>query len=77
MGNAQSNFQLFLLYSLVEEKKDVVLAYKHLIKAVNRGVTYFEQMNTFFKTNYDVLAPVFLETKKPIGGITVANKAEV
>ena len=42
MGNAQSNFQLFLLYSQVEEKKDIVLAYKHLNKAVCRGVTFFD-----------------------------------
>ena len=77
MGNGQSHFQLFLLYSQVEEKKDVVLAYKHLNKAVTRGVTFFDQMNAYFKANYDVLAPVFLETKKPAGGLTVENKAEV
>ena len=33
-------------------------------------------MNAFFKDNYDVLAPVFLATKKP-ADITVANKTEV
>jgi len=61
MGNAQSNFQLFLLYSREEEKKDVKLAYKNLSKAVQLGVTYFDQLNEFFKDNYDVLAPIFLE----------------
>ena len=74
MGNGQSHFQLFLLYSQVEEKKDVVLAYKHLNKAVTRGVTFFDQMNAYFKANYDVLAPVFLETKKPIG-VTIDDQA--
>ena len=33
-------------------------------------------MNAFFQDNYDALAPVFLETKKP-ADITVANKTEV
>lgn len=33
-------------------------------------------MNAFFKDNYDVLAPVFLETKKP-AGLTVENKTEI
>ena len=28
LGNAQSNFQLFMLYSNVEEKKDLVKAYR-------------------------------------------------
>lgn len=41
-GNGQSNFQLFLLHSQVEEKKDVVLAYKNLCKAVTKGVTFFD-----------------------------------
>ena len=43
-GNAQSNFQLFQLYSTVEEKKDPVKAYKQIWKAVTRGVTYFDQL---------------------------------
>jgi len=42
MGNGQSNFQLFTLYSKSEEKLDVVKAYQQLFKAVNRGVTYFD-----------------------------------
>ena len=74
MGNAQSSFQLFMLYSQVEEKKDPVLAYKNLSQAVTRGVTFFDQMNAYFKEHYDVLAPVFLETKKPIG-VTIDDQA--
>ena len=66
-----------MLYSQEEQKKDIVLAYKHLNKAVSRGVTFFDQMNAYFKANYDVLAPVFLENKKPAGGLTVDNKVEV
>ena len=41
LGNGQSNFQLFMLYCM-EEKKDLVAAYKQLFKAVSRGVTYFD-----------------------------------
>ena len=52
------------------------MAYKNLCKAVTKGVTFFDQMNAYFKENYDELAPVFLETKKP-NGITVENKNEV
>lgn len=59
MGNGQSNFQLFMLYSTCEEKKDVVKAYKQLTKAVFRGVTFFDQLHAFFKEHFDALAPVF------------------
>jgi len=31
LGNAQSDFQLFLIYSTVPEKEDTVLAYTHLV----------------------------------------------
>ena len=34
LGNAQSNFQLFLIHSTVPAKEDTVLAYKNLVKAV-------------------------------------------
>ena len=64
-GNGQSNFQLFMLYSTVEEKKDLVKAYQQLTKAVNRGVTYFDQLHSFFKENYDVLAPAFFALRPP------------
>lgn len=52
-------------------------AYKCLNRAVTRGVTYFDELNAYFKDNYDVLAPYFLETKKPAGGLTVANQEEI
>ena len=76
-GNGQSSYQLFIIYSKVEGKKDVVQAYKCLNRAVTRGVTYFDELNAYFKDNYDVLAPYFLETKKPAGGLTVANQEEI
>lgn len=64
-GNGQSNFQLFMLYSTIDEKKDLVKAYRQLMKAVTRGVTYFDQLHSFFKENYDLLAPVFCEIRAP------------
>jgi len=42
MGNGQSYFQLFTLYSTVEAKKDPVKAYRQMIKAVLNGVTFFD-----------------------------------
>ena len=55
MGNGQSNFQLFMLYSTCDEKKDIVKAYRQLTKAVTLGVTYFDQLHSFFKENQDAL----------------------
>jgi TPR repeat protein len=65
LGNAQSDFQLFLLYSREEEKKNAALAYKHLARAVSMGVTFFDQMHEYFKDNYDALAEQFLKVRKP------------
>ena len=76
LGNAQSDFQLFLIHSTIPEKEDTVLAYNHLMKAVTRGITFFDQLNSFFKDNYDKLAPVFLKTKK-YDEVKVENKEEV
>ena len=42
LGNAQSNYQLFLLYSKIDEKKDVVKAYIQLYKAISMGITFFD-----------------------------------
>ena len=49
----------------MEGKKDVVKAYRYLNKAMTLGVTNFEQMNAYFRDNFDVLAPVFGEIRKP------------
>ena len=64
LGNAQSNYQLFHLYSSVEEKKNPALAYKNLVKAVSMGVTFFDVLNQFFKDHYDVLAEDFVKSRK-------------
>lgn len=64
LGNAQSAFQLHLLYK-DGAKKDIVKAYHYLTRAVECGVTFFEEMNAFFKEHFEVLCPVYLEMKKP------------
>lgn len=64
-GNGQSNFQLFMLYSKSEGKIDLVKAYRQLLKAVNRGVTYFDQLHTFFKENYAALKDTFCSIRNP------------
>ena len=77
MGNAQSDFQLFLLYSREEEKKNPVLAYKHLSRAVAMGITFFDQMQEYFKDNYEALAESFLKIKKPSADPTKEVRQEV
>ena len=77
MGNAQSNYQLFLLYSKTEEKKDVVAAYKNLQKALVMGVTYWDQLHEYFKENFDVLCPVFCEMRNPPSMVDRTNKTEM
>lgn len=74
-GNGQSNFQLFMLYSTVEEKKDLVKAYRQLNKSVSRGVTYFDQLHSFFKENFDVLAPIFCELRAPPASVDRSDRA--
>jgi TPR repeat protein len=71
LGNGQAAFELFLVYCIDGPKKDVVQAYKYCVKACMRGVTFFDEMNVFFKENYSVLAPVFIEMKKPPSELTV------
>jgi len=76
-GNGQSAFQLFLIYSKEDEVKDNKIAYKYLAKAVENGVTYFEQMNSFFKDNQDELAPVFVASRNLPSTVDVNNKKEI
>lgn len=54
-----------MLYSKSEGKIDLVKAYKQLFKAVNRGVTYFDQLHEFFKTNFAALKDAFCEVRAP------------
>lgn len=65
MGNAQSAYQLFILYSTFPGKKNTVKAYKYLNKSVQLGVTNFEQQDKYFKDNFDVLKSVFAEIRAP------------
>ena len=76
-GNGQSCFQLFLVYSREDEVKDNKLAYKYLTKAVETGVTYFDQMNKFFKENQDELAPVFIQNRNLPVTVDSQNKKEI
>jgi hypothetical protein len=41
----------------------VELAYSYLIKAITVGVTFFDEAISFFKENYDVLAPIYVKNK--------------
>ena len=65
MGNGQSFFQLYLIYSGKDGQdaalKDPVKAYNYLMSAIIRGVTYFDELLALFAANYDQLAPVYLK----------------
>lgn len=76
LGNAQSSYQLFLLYSMMPTKKNTVKAYRFLNKSVNLGVTNFEQMNNFFRENFDILSPIFAEIRKPPADLTSRKEIE-
>lgn len=64
-GNGQSCYQLYILYSTMGNKKNTVKAYRFLNKALQLGVTHFEESEKYFKANFDVLSPVFQEIRKP------------
>ena len=55
---------------------DVVKAYRFLNKAVSLGVTYFEEMNNFFKANYEKLSPIFIEMRKTPSDMTGRKEIE-
>ena len=76
-GNGQSNFQLFMLYSQYEEKKDPVKAYRQLLKAVGRGVTYFDQLHNYFKENIAALGPVFCTIKAPPASVDRSDNSQL
>lgn len=63
-GNGQSFYQLYLIHSGQEGQdpsyKKPEVAYKNLMKAIQLGVTYFDEAMHFFKDNFDVLAPIFV-----------------
>ena len=61
----------------MEEKKNPALAYKHLVKAVSMGVTFFDVLNQFFKDHYDVLGEEFVRNRKPGADFAKEKKEEV
>lgn len=41
------------------------------------GVTFFDQMNEYFRDNYDILAPNFIKQRKPDADPAKETKQEV
>ena len=76
-GNGQSSFQLFVVYSREEGVKDNKVAYRYLTKAVESGVTYFDQMNSFFKEHQDELTPVFIKSRNLPSSVDSSSKKEI
>ena len=66
-GNAQSLYQLYLIHSgkegQSEAHKDVIKAYNYLMGAIISGVTHFDEIISYFKTNYAVLSANFIRSK--------------
>lgn len=67
LGNCQSMYQLYMICSGNEgedEKfKDELEAYNWLMKAISNGATFFDEAIKYFKTNFNVLAPIFLNNR--------------
>ncbi len=76
-GNGQSSYQLYKIYTEEAEVKNMTKAYHYLTKALITGVTYFDEMQTFFSANYDELSKVFIEQKKPSSLVDRDNKTEI
>jgi len=76
-GNGQASFQLFLVHSIAGAHCDPVKAYKYCVKAVLRGVTFFDEMHAYFKENYKMLAPVYIDMKKPPKELTADCEKEI
>jgi hypothetical protein len=66
-GNGQSMYQLFTIYSGKEGQdashKNAVLAYDYLMEAIINGVTFFDEAISFFKANFEDLAPHYVKAK--------------
>ena len=75
-GNGQSAYQLFIMYSSVPSKKNTIKAYRFINKAVQLGVTHFEEMDKFFKANFDVLKPEFAKIRTPPESLTGKQEIE-
>ena len=77
-GNGQSCYQLSQLYSTEQPPhRDIKKAYAYFEKAVLSGVSLFDDFHKMFIDNYDELAPVFLEKKKPSSILPTSTKEEI
>jgi len=68
---------LFLVHSIDGPKKDPIKAYKYIVKAVLRGITFFDETHAYFKENYKMLAPVYIAMKKIPADIGAENEKEI
>lgn len=50
-GNGQSQYQLYMIYNSEEGFKDIKKAYAYLIKAIQNGVSCFNDLSVVFKEN--------------------------
>lgn len=68
MGHCHSMYQLFLIYSGRENEDqklaDFQKAYGYIMKALQYGVTNYDDAINYFKQHYSELAPSFVRTKK-------------
>ena len=66
-----------MLYSETEEKRDPVKAYRQLLKAVGRGVTYFDQLHNYFKDNIATLGPEFCTIRAPPASVDRSDDSQL
>lgn len=59
-----------------QKYKDVKTAYRYLLDAIYSGVTYFDEIKSFFKDNVDVLADEFAKNN-PHLPLDMANKEDI
>lgn len=68
VGNCQSMYQLHIIKSGNDGQddnfRDVEASYNWLLKGIQNGATFFDELLKYFKTHFDILAPVFLTQKK-------------
>lgn len=80
-GNGQSMYQLFMIHSgkegQVDDFKDPAKAYRHLMNAIQHGVTYFDEAVSYFKEHYDLLAADYVKRTKLPMEVTDETKADV
>lgn len=66
-----------MIYTNEEGFKDAKKAYYYLEKAIQYGVTMFDDFQKLFKDHYDELAQIFLTNKKPSALVDKDNRQEV